>query len=176
MLNDLIVKKRNEPIKIAKTLKIFIKEKKMSQSQLAKQLGWKRPTVTNYLRLLTLPESIQEHIHEGKLSLSLAKVLLSLGDTKNQISLCEKIIENSLTVREAEEYAEEMRNGKQLNTVNKEDVYIQDLKERLQSHLGTKVSFQTHGKGGKISLDYHSLDDLEGILDRMHFETISYVD
>lgn len=149
------------PIEIAKALEEMLLHYDMKQDELAKRLGKKRSTLSNYLRLNTLSVEIQEGLIEGALTFGHAKVLLSLKDKDRQHLLYESTIKKGLSVRQLEELAKviEKKKGRKLSDPN-----LRDLQERLQEKLQTKVSLSGKGKKGTITISYDNLDDLDRVL------------
>ena len=137
-----------------------------NQDHLAHQIGKKRSTISNYLRLLTLPQSIQDSISKGFISMGHAKAILALDQEEKQALLHELILRDDLSVRESEKAAVrigEKAKRKQLTYVPR-DFYLEHLADKIRTRLGTQVSIQCKGKGGRISIDYYHLDDLDRLL------------
>lgn len=155
------------PLDIAKALRRLVVEFGLQQDELADKVGKKRSTVTNYLRLLSLPHKIQQSLQTGEISMGHAKAILSVDSFEDQLALHAMVVEDGLSVRETEEAAQKgvkpLR--KRVAKISANDVYLRDLEERLQQKLGTKVSINAQGKRGKILIDYYSLDDLERVLE-----------
>lgn len=155
------------PIEIARALKQLSEQFGYHQDELSKRVGKKRSTVANYLRLLTLPLSIQKNVTDGQISMGHAKAILSLEDEQKQFLLLEKIVREKLTVRETEEAAlqiEKKDKRKKLPYVDR-DFFLEQLAEKIQHRLGTKVSIMGNGKKGKLMIDYYGLDDLDRLLE-----------
>lgn len=154
------------PLEIAQALKRLLDEFGYTQESLAKQIGKKRSTLANYLRLLTLPSSIQESIRKDIMSMGHGKAILSLEKEDRQILLHELIIRDQLSVREAEEAAARLSEKvkKQELVYVSRDLYLEHLENKMREKLGTQVSMQSKGKGGHISIDYYDLDDLDRLL------------
>jgi len=156
------------PLDIARALRRLLVEFGLQQEELADKVGKKRSTVTNYLRLLSLPHKIQESLQSGEITMGHAKAILSVDGFEEQLYLHRMIIEDSLSVREAEEAAAKSQvkpPKKKVVSVTANDVYLRDLEEKLQQRLGTKVTINSQGKRGKILIDYYNLDDLERVLE-----------
>lgn len=154
------------PIEISRALRSLMTEFGLSQEELSKQVGKKRSTIANYLRLLTLPLFIQESVSRNQISMGHAKAILALEGADKQRLLHELIMRDDLTVREAEQAASRIgEKGKRqaLKYVTR-DFFLEQLAEKIQHRLGTKVSIQGTGKKGKISIDYYNLDDLDRLL------------
>jgi len=155
------------PIEISKALEQLIREFHFNQEELAQRIGKKRSTVTNYLRLLTLPKNIQQSVLNTQISMGHAKAILSLDTTEKQNLLHELILRDDLNVRKAEETAlriNQKSKRKQL-TYTERNFFLEEIAEKIQTKLGTKVHIQGKGKHrGRISIDYYNLDDLDRLL------------
>ena len=157
------------PLEISKALKSLSTEFGIGQEELGKRVGKKRSTVTNYLRLLTLPKNIQDSVMTEEISMGHAKAILSLENFDKQNLLHELILRDDLSVREAEAAAvriSEKSKNKKLVYVSR-DFFLEQLAEKIQKKLGTKVFIQGKGKKGRIMIDYYNLDDLDRLLN--HF-------
>lgn len=155
------------PIEIAKALQTLIDDFGLSQELLAKRIGKKRSTVSNYLRLLGLSKGIQDSLSKEAISMGHAKVILSLNCSEIQHYLHTLILNDGLSVREAEKAAERIGNKakKKKLVYATRDFYLEQLAEKIQHKLGTKVSIAGKGKKGRISIDYYNLDDLDRLLE-----------
>ncbi len=143
-----------------------------THEQLATRLGKDRSTVSNALRLLKLPQQVQDLVVEGALSMGHARALLGLSDQGDMIDLAHEAIRNRLSVRaveaavrswEAEDEPEAEVDPEQ----RRRDVIVRDLEQRLRRSLGVKVALKPNRarKGaGKIEVPYQSLDELERLL------------
>lgn len=154
------------PLEVAQALRKLIVEFGLTQDELAIRVGKKRSTIANFLRLLSLPKKIQQSIEKGDVSMGHAKVILSLPDDEKKEFLTEMIIRDDLTVRQAEDLVSKIIEKEKKAPLNYEtrDFYLEELSERLQHKLGTKVTIQPVGKKGRIYIDYYSLDDLDRLL------------
>ncbi len=155
------------PIEEAKAYLRLTDEFGLHQDEVAKKMGKSRPVVSNTLRLLTLPVEIQRAIIEGKISEGHAKALLSIENPEKQRALFELIIKEELTVRETEDKAREVSVRSHLRTAREKAPELAAKEEWLTEQLGTKVKIQTKGKGGKITIEYYSNEELNGILGRL---------
>jgi ParB family chromosome partitioning protein len=155
------------PLEIAHVFQRMIKEMNFTQEEIADRVGKDRTSVTNYLRLLQLPDAVQDYLSEGKISMGHARALVSLENPEAQVSLAEEIIRKNLTVRDVERKISgrraESRPGKQVNF----DADLQAVEEELVKLLGTKVSISGNRKKGAIKIFYFSLDDLNRIFERI---------
>jgi len=157
------------PVEIAQAFRQLIQIKKWTQENLAKNLSLGRSAITNYLRLLELPEDIQNAIGRGQISMGHAKVLLSVGDPKEQRLLFERIAEEKLSVRDLETARTEVappppsRKSAGRKKAAGKSPQIISLEEELSQALGAKVAIR-QGKGkGSISVEFYSNEDFERI-------------
>lgn len=154
------------PLEISKALKSLLDDFGLSQEELAQRVGKNRSTVANYLRLLALPRGIQESIDSGQITMGHAKAILSLKGFEKQGLLHDLILRDDLSVREAEQAAQRIdqkSKKKELVHINR-DFVLEQLTEKIQHKLGTKVTIAAKGKKGRISIDYYNLDDLDRLL------------
>ena len=128
-----------------------------TQEQLSEIVGKSRSHVANIMRLLTLPQSIQDMITEGKISAGHARAIMNSAFPEK---LAEKIVSENLSVREAESIAKQRKN--QIKKVKLKDPDTVDLENSLSQKLGLNVEINHKGnKGGNIRIDYKNLDQLE---------------
>jgi ParB family chromosome partitioning protein len=139
-----------------------------TQDSLAKRLGKDRSSITNQLRLLKLPASIQKDLIDGRLHMGHARVLVGLDTTEEQNALRDMILKKGLSVRQSEALAkrrapvrQSKRNGADV------DYYLRSLTDKLKRSLGTKVDIKRKGGKGHISIYFYSDDELDRILDRL---------
>ncbi len=154
------------PMEIAYALKRLVDNFFMHQNDLAEKVGKKRSTIANYLRLLSLPKTIQESVSKNEITMGHAKVILSLEDEEKQRLLHEMIIRDKLTVRETEIALKRISDkvkSKNLKYTNR-DFHLEFLAEKIQQKLGTKVMIDGQGKKGRIVIHYYNLDDLDRLL------------
>lgn len=153
-------------IELAKAYQALIDEFNWTQEELSAQVGKKRATVTNTLRLLNLPGDVQRVVANGGISMGHARALLALSSPKDQSAACRAIIEKGLSVRQAEKLASPTK--PKARTEKPRDPNIAAIEDELRQSLGTRVALRAHGPNmsqGKIEIEYYSLDDLERILD-----------
>ena len=141
----------------------------MTQREIASKLGKSRESVSNTVRLLSLPSEIQNAVAEGKINESQGRVLLSLEDPKLQSSIFAEILKDNLSVRQLESRIRKVKNTS-INTGNGEkensfaDVETRALQEQLEEFLGTKVEVMRDGKSGKIVINFYSQEELNAVL------------
>lgn len=162
------------PLELAQALKRLAEDFGYSQKELAQLLGKKRSTVANYLRLLTLPASVQKALRQGSLTLGHAKVVLSLESEGLRQTLSRKIQERQLSVREAEEEARSLRGKKERReetSPRKGAVHQQAMERQLTEHFGLRVKLQSQSPHkGVIQIAYDSLEDFDHFLTQIHWK------
>ncbi len=156
------------PIELAQAYKLLGDKFDWTQDEIAKQVGKKRATVSNTMRLLHLPSDIQEHVLTGSLSMGHARALLAVGSESKQRSLCRRILEDGLSVREVERAARPPLPKANPPARIAADPHTDALEDELRKTLGTKVRVKADkNHRGKIEIDFYSLDDLDRILDML---------
>jgi ParB family chromosome partitioning protein len=140
----------------------------MTHQSAADAVGRSRAAVTNLLRLLHLPRSVQQLLLDGRLEMGHARALLGLPATK-QLELAEHVAAKGLSVREAERLAgRELAGAGRRRSTPLPDRDVQALADELSDLLGTAVRIHAGRKGrGRLVVEYHSLDQLDGVLARL---------
>ncbi|MBA3732808.1 ParB/RepB/Spo0J family partition protein [Patescibacteria group bacterium] len=142
--------------------------------EIAKKVGKSREYVSNSLRLLALPPEILDALSLGKISEGHARPLMMLGDRpEEQLTLFKEIMFKKLTVREAEAIGRRIAYDKIRKKGATLDPETQEMEEKLTETLGTRVSIEKRENGGKIMIDYFSVDDLHVILDLLKSNKIA---
>lgn len=158
-------------IEQAAALQRFHTEFGMSHAMIAEVVGKARTTVSNLLRLNHLHEEVKTHLSEGHLDMGHARALLSLSSEQQPI-IAEKIIEASMTVRDAEKLVKSILNPEKPSkpASQNKDAEIEKLNQQLSDYLGATVKLKQK-KGGKGSMEifFHSHDELEALL--KHFKS-----
>jgi ParB family chromosome partitioning protein len=154
------------PIEEAHAYQYLVDKFKVTQEKISEVLGKARVSITNTLRLLTLPQEIQEEIKIGRISFAHGRTLLEIGDTNQQRRLAQEIIANGWSVRELENYIRSHRPKamKRRLTPKMQEPYITVLEEELQHILATKVRISRRKKRGAIIIEFYSQEDLERIV------------
>lgn len=152
------------PIEEANAYRRLMVECNLSQADVARKVGIDRSSVANSVRLLSLPEIIQNMLGDGKLTAGHARALLALAADSEKIALAEKTVAHDLSVRELEKlvYIDKARKKRGLN--RQRPVQIASLEEELKRKLGTKVLINQRKKGGRIMIEYYSNDELNRLL------------
>lgn len=156
------------PLEIALVYKRLIEEMNYTQQDIADRVGMDRSSITNYLRLLTLPRVVQDYLAQDKISMGHARALVSVENPEFQISLAQDIVHKGLTVRDVERIISSLKKG-QLRPPReqKADPDLQAVEEELVKQLGAKVSIVGNRKKGTIRIFYFSLDDLNRIYEKI---------
>jgi ParB family chromosome partitioning protein len=142
--------------------KRLIDEFSYDQEKVSKFIGKSRSYITNSLRILTLPKDVIKLIESNKLSAGHAKILVGLD---NASFVANKIIENKLTVRQAENFVQLFKKKRQKSKITK-DANIIALELSLLNKIGLNVEIKNNKRNkGKISFEYKDLDQLNKIID-----------
>ncbi len=144
----------------------LIKAFNMTQEQVARKVGKSRPAITNTLRLLNLPAEIQRGVIEGKISEGHARAILGLPDIEKQLLMYALIVEQGLNVRQVEAKVREIAVKRRLDAATP-DPKLLAIESELRGKLGAQVKIQRQGRGGKITIEFFSDEDLEEILHRI---------
>ncbi len=157
------------PLEEAIGIQRLIDEFQMTHQAAADAVGRSRSAASNLLRLLKLPQAVQDMLMEGSLDMGHARALLSL-EGAHQVLLANKIILEGLSVREAEKLVQqqgEQSPSKSANpkTAKKDNRDTQQLQDEISAHLGARVEIKANSKGGgKLVIEYSNNDHLEELL------------
>jgi len=154
------------PIEEALAYKQLIDRHHYTQEECARRLGKERSTVTNIIRLLSLPEEIRSYIVESKLSMGHARALIVLEDEEMKLKVARRIVQEGLSVREVEAIAKRMKEGVQVEKIIQTKVIspqIQFMENEMTKMLGSKVKIKSNGLKGKVVINYQNHEDLEKI-------------
>jgi ParB family transcriptional regulator, chromosome partitioning protein len=157
------------PLEEAQGIQRLIDEFGMTHQQAADALGRSRPATSNLLRLLQLSEPVREQLMVGDIEMGHARALLALAPAE-QILLANQIVAKRLSVRDTEKLVSSQLNGQDAKTAKRAEA-SQDLlrlEEELSDKLGATVKIKANKKGvGAITIDFASLDQLDGLLARL---------
>ena len=149
-------------IELAGAYKNLLEKCGLSHDQLSERVNKSRTAVTNSMRLLNLPISVQILVRDGKITEGHARAILSLGSEKEMLDMAERIIKGTMTVRDVEE---QTRRGKKRRLVPKRQIsMITEYENSLRQKLGTSVKIHHGLKRGKIEIEYYGNEDLERIV------------
>lgn len=140
----------------------------MRQEDIAQKVGRSRAAVANSMRLLDLHQQVQSWVTQGFLSVGHAKALLGLKAQEEQLAFAETILRRSATVRDAERMVARQlgarRRRKTPVPATVSSATFDDLQNRLQQHLGTRVTLHHGEKRGRIEIEYYGTEDLQRVL------------
>ena len=152
------------PIDQALALQRFHDEFGLSHQEIAETVGKARTTVSNLLRLLSLDDAIKNLMQEGQLDMGHARAILALK-ARDQMAVAKIVIEKSLSVRQTEQLVREWNEPKQDKPQAVMSPDIEQLTQKLSERFGANVKIDHNKQGkGKLVIHYHSLDELDGIL------------
>ena len=158
------------PMEQARAYQRLSHDFKMTQEQMALRTGKERASVSNFLRLLRLPEVVQHKVEAGELSFGHARTLLALDSPELIVSAAQKVMALSLSVRQTESYVQglinpEARQKKESKSAEQpEDPNVREAQTRLQRTLGLKVHIEDKKGKGRVIIEYSGLEDFDSIL------------
>ncbi len=151
-------------IEEARGYRRLLSEYQMTQAELADKVSKSRSAITNSLRLLDLPEEVQELVYAGKLTAGHARAILSVPDEALRVKFAAKLVEQGLSVREAENLARLYAAGQTERTPRPATPKsFKVVARKLRLVLGTNVRVKQNDKKGKIEIEFHGEEDLERI-------------
>jgi len=157
-----------DPIEIALSYERLIQEIELTQEALSERVGKNRSTIANYLRLLKLDPIVQTGMRDGFISMGHGRALVNIEDMHTQLEIYEKIIDQSLSVRQTESLVRSYKNPTS-DTVNKTSKslpnYAKAAKNELSIYLDSKVNLKINKSGkGQMVVPFKNQEDLERIL------------
>ena len=166
-----------DPIEEALGLKSMTEKYGFTQEQVSASLGRSRTYITNSIRLLKLPEEIQQYVSSGQMSAAHGRTIINIPDKARQKEIADKIIRNDLSVRATERLAEKVKDElrperkKRKKKVTEADkakaAEITAVERELMTLMGTKVHITGDDRKGRIELEYYSLDELNRLIDAL---------
>ncbi len=140
----------------------------VTQEQMAIRTGKDRASVTNFLRLLKLPEAVQKHVESGELSFGHAKCLLALDSPEAMSAVAQKVLALNLSVRATENYVQAVinpeRRVKEAKPEPALDPNVREAQDSLRRSLGLKVTIDDRNGKGKVIIEYSGVEDFDAIL------------
>ena len=156
------------PIEEAQAYRKLIETVGLTQESLAARVGRDRSYITNYIRLLRLPDDLQQLVREGKLSAGHARALMGTSEADSQRRIARRILEQGLSVRQTELAVRRLGEGQgvakqKVSSVQANDANVRAAESKLRRHLGTRVQIiqDQKGPGGRIVIEYYSGTDLD---------------
>ena len=166
-----------DPIEEAMGLRSMTEKFGFTQEQVSASLGRSRTYIANSIRLLKLPEEIQEYVSKGQMSAAHGRTIINIPDKKKQMEIANKIIKNDLSVRATEKLADKVKDElkperkkrkKAAGSANKaKSAEIKSVESELMALTGTKVNIAGDDKSGHIELEYYSIDELNRLIDML---------
>jgi ParB family transcriptional regulator, chromosome partitioning protein len=160
------------PLEEARSLERLISEFEMTHQSAADAVGRSRAAVSNLLRLLELADEVKTLVEERQIEMGHARALLGLENRRRQAEVAALVAKKGLSVRETEALVRRMSQPGPANAaagLPKADANIRKLESDLTDKLGARVNIQHSARGkGKLVIQYNSLDELDGILERFH--------
>ncbi len=156
-------------IEVALSFQRMIEECAINQEELGDRVSKNRSTITNYLRLLKLPPTIQAAIRDNRISMGHARALINVVNSDAQLFIFQEILDKDLSVRKVEEMVRQMKNGKPEGKEKKQEAIsfqYQKVQDDLSSKFATKIKMKVlEGGKGSIEIPFLSDDDLSRILE-----------
>ncbi len=160
------------PLEESRGYQTLMEKYEMTQEEVAKTVGKSRPAITNALRLLHLPEAIQQMVERGELSAGHGRALLSFPNEESMLAAAEKAVAEGLSVRELERMAK--RASKPVETekhpVVRRSTYFDEVELSLHEHLGRKVKVAGNQKKGTLQIEFYGEEDLHRLLASIEFK------
>jgi len=156
------------PLEVAITYSRLLSEFELTHEQMAERVGKKRSTITNTLRLLELPPSIQSGLRTGHITAGHAKALQGLETVDHQLALYNKIVKENLSVRETEKHVQLKNITPSANAAAKKELSIEyrDVQRNLRKQLGAKIDIKLKGRHkGQIIIPFSDVDEFNRLLE-----------
>lgn len=154
------------PIEEAQAYQKLIQTLGLTQDEVAQRVGKDRSSIANYLRLLKLPEDIQQMLINDFLSMGHARALLGLDSEEEQLRLAKEVVAQKMSVRETEQAVKRAVPGnriKESSTPRENDANIRAAELKMKRHLGTQVKIHLDQNGGRIEIEFGSMTELDRI-------------
>ena len=160
------------PMEQARAYERLGREFKLTQEQMAKRTGKDRASVSNFLRLMKLPEPVQGRVESGELSFGHARALLALESAEQMLAAAQKVAVLAMSVRQTESYVKglldpERKLGKLEQAKPKIDPNVREAQQELQRVLGLKVRIEDVEGKGRVIIEYNNLDDFDALMDSL---------
>jgi len=165
------------PMEQARAYQRLSNDFKMTQEQMATRTGKERASVANFLRLLRLPESIQQKVEAGELSFGHARTLLGLQTPEQIVAAAQKVMALSMSVRQTETYIQGLMNPeskpKKEQKAEPQDPNVHEAQDRLQRALGLRVKIEDKKGKGRVIIEYSGLEDFDALLTALNAQSES---
>ena len=160
------------PLEEARGYQTLLEKYELTQEEVAKTVGKSRPAVTNAMRLLGLPQEIQDMVERGELSAGHGRALLAFADEELMVAVARKAAAEGLSVRQLEKLAKKAAqesSGKETPVVSR-CTYFDEVELSLQEHLGRKVRVAGNGKKGVLQIEFYGEEDLQRLMASIKFK------
>ena len=151
-------------IEEAKAYEQLIQRLNYTQEQLANRVGKSREHITNTLRLLKLPEDVQEYVVQKKLSMGHVRALIGLKDENMIRKIAKQALDQGLSVRKIEQLVKDLQHKKEPEKQVEENIFIKEAKNKLEEYFQTSVKVSEHS----ISIHYENEEDMNRILELLN--------
>ena len=162
-----IQRKNLDPIEIAISYSRLTEELKISHDEMSKRVGKDRTTITNYIRLLKLDPIIQSGLRDNFISMGHGRALININSLTKQLSVYEKILKKSLSVRDTEKLVSQIKGIGSKSVKSVPEFYIK-IKEHIQSRYDTNIKFKLSKKTKSVSFDFQNEEKLKVFLKRLN--------
>tara|TARA_B100000424_G_scaffold77751_1_gene57925 strand:+ start:422 stop:1285 length:864 start_codon:yes stop_codon:yes gene_type:complete len=162
-----IQRKNLDPIEIAISYSRLTEELKISHDEMSKRVGKDRTTITNYIRLLKLDPIIQSGLRDNFISMGHGRALININSLTKQLSVYEKILKKSLSVRDTEKLVSQIKGISSKSVKSVPEFYIK-IKEHIQSRYDTNIKFKLSKKTKSVSFDFQNEEKLKVFLKRLN--------
>lgn len=155
------------PIEEALAYKQLMEQFRLTQEEVAKRIGKNRATIANIVRLLKLPQKIQEHVSRGTFSMGHARALLSLDNEQQMFKVYQKSLDDDLTVRQLEEYIKifKQKDAPQNIDKDKKDPFTERLEKSLTTKFGTSVRIGKRKNSRTITIECKNNQDFQRVIE-----------
>jgi ParB family transcriptional regulator, chromosome partitioning protein len=173
-----VVRQDLNPVEQAEAFRVLSKEFNLTQMQIAQRIGVSRETVSNYMRLLRLPEDVMKHVLEGRLSFSDAREILSLDNAAQIPQLAEEVVAKHLKLNEIEQRVrdlngfvamqrEEGAEERKMRGARWVDPNVRAAQMEMERTLGMRVRIRDRNGKGRIVIEYATVDDYERVIEML---------
>jgi ParB family chromosome partitioning protein len=155
-------------IEVAVAYQSIMNQFTLTQEELSLKVGKSRSHIANFLRLLSLPDEIKDHVSRGTLSMGHARALAGVKEEEKRRELAKQTLTNEWSVRELEEAVQNIEvkgNPKTKGKTKKRDPYMEEIEETLREKFQTTVRIKPNKDKGRIELSYFGKEDLERLLE-----------
>jgi ParB family chromosome partitioning protein len=161
------------PLEEAEAYRHLIDVYALTQEEIAERVGKSRPTITNALRLLGLPDAVKAQLESGSLTAGHARAVLAVEQRDDQVDFAREIVSRGLSKREAEELAAARRTRPARRKPPSADLHLRGLADELTRGLGTRVRITRRARGGAVEIEFYSDAELDRLVNRLRLAASS---